>query len=67
MKLQKHYHEIITEYGHLIVNTGGNDIIELCERTDATLFSNPAVVLLQSCVQSQLDLLLKLKNEGLLK
>ena len=67
MKLTDEQKRLITIYGHLIVNTGGNDIVELCERDDINLFSNAPTALLQSCVQSQVLLLTALSNKAELK
>ena len=67
MKLTDEQKRLITIYGHLIVNIGGNDIVELCEREDINLFSITPMALLQSCVQAQVLLLTALSNNGELK
>ena len=64
MKLTADQLQIVKDYGHLIVNTGGNDIVELCERKDINMFSNVPTALLQSCVQSQVILLTALMAKG---
>ena len=66
MKLTDTQKEFINRWKHLVVNTGGNDVIELAERTGVDIMTNAPVALLQSCVRSQIILLLKLQNEGIL-
>ena len=59
----------IETYGHLLNNTGGNPPAELLEdlRDDERMFStNIMRYLLAVAVQSQLTLLIRLRNEGLL-
>lgn len=67
MKLTDEQKRLITIYGHLIVNTVGNDIVDLCEREDINLFNNAPTALLQSSVQSQVLLLTALANKEFLK
>ena len=66
MKLTNEQIEFIRRWETFIVNTGGNDVIELSQRKDVNLFSNAPVALLQSCVQSQIALLLRLQDGGFL-
>lgn len=66
MKLTENEKAALVEYGHLICNTGGNDVAELLQRTDISLFSNAIAALLQTSCQSQLNLLVKLKEANLL-
>ena len=56
---------LIKKYGELFNNTGGNDIVELLERTDANLQNNAVVVLLQVACSAQLALLHALKADGI--
>lgn len=57
---------IAEKYGHLILETGGNDPIELAERDGVDFFSNSVVAAMQFAVRSQISLLNKLDREGLL-
>ena len=65
-KLTQEQRDIVTKYGYLFVNTGGNDIIELVERDGVNYFNNPVVAELQGSCYSQIQLLLKLRDAGLL-
>lgn len=67
MKLTDEQKQLVNEYRQHITNTGGNEIVELCERTDINLFNNAPTTLLQSCVQAQVWLLQNLKDAGALK
>ena len=67
MKLTAKQKKLATLYAPLFTNTGGNDVIELCERKDITFFNNAVVATMQVSVRSQLYLLENLKREGLLK
>jgi hypothetical protein len=66
MKLTTEERETTLKYGHLFVNTGGNDLIELMERPGVNYFNNPIVAELQGSCLSQLSLLMKLKQLGML-
>lgn len=66
MKLSEENKRIIEDYGHLFVNTGGNNVAELLEREGVTLFNNSIVALLQNSCISQVQLLRKLEAAGLL-
>lgn len=65
-KLTDEERRMAQTYGHLFVNTGGNDPIELMEREGVNYFNNPLVAELQGSCYSQTTLLLKLKRQGLL-
>ena len=65
-KLSQEQREIIQEYGHLFVSTGGNDIIELIERVGVNYANSPVVAELQGSCYSQIQLLQKLRAGGLL-
>lgn len=61
--------QIITKYGHLLTNTGGNDPQELLSRLEnepRLMTTNSFVFLMAAAVDAQLDLLTRLVNEGLL-
>ena len=66
-KLTENQKNVIKQYGHLFVNTGGNDIIELLDRQGVTYFNNLIAATLQSCCACQLALIEKLIAEGLIK
>ncbi len=66
MKLNDYQRGLIDEYGHLFINTGGNDIVELIERPDVNYFNNVIVAELQGCCYSQLVLLQQLHKNNLL-
>jgi hypothetical protein len=57
---------IVKKFGHMIVSTGGNDVIELVEREGVNYFNNPLVAELQGSCYSQIQLLMKLQDAGLL-
>lgn len=57
LKLTDEQKALVTSYGHLFNNTGGNDVVELIERKGVTYFNNALVAELQACYQSQLRLL----------
>jgi hypothetical protein len=59
--------EIISKYGHLFNNTGGNDIVELIERDGVSYFNNVIVAEMQGCLYSQVCLIKRLIAEGFLK
>jgi hypothetical protein len=58
--------QIIQQFGPYFYNTGGNDILELVQRTGVTYFNNPVVSELQGCCVSQIFLIQRLLHEGLL-
>ncbi len=66
MELSDNQKAIITEYGSLFNNTGGNNIIELIERKGINYFNNCIVAELQGCCYSQTLLLERLRKEGFL-
>ena len=66
MKLTDEQKAIVAEYKHLFNNTGGNDIVELIERDDVNYFNNMVVAELQGCCLSQVCLIQRLKQEGLM-
>lgn len=66
MKLTDTQKEFINRWKYLMVNTGGNDVIELAERAGVDIMTNAPVAVQQSCVRSQIILLLKLQNKGIL-
>lgn len=65
-KLTAEQREIVKQYGHLFINTGGNDPVELMEREGINYFNNPLVAELQGSCYSQTVLLLKLRELGML-
>lgn len=65
-KLNPEQREIVRKFGHMLFNTGGNDVIELVEREGVNYFNNPLVAELQGSCYSQIQLLMKLRDEGLL-
>ncbi len=65
MKISENEKRIINQYGKHFTNTGGNDIIELCER-NCSMQSNHIAALLQSCCISQIGLITNLEKEGIL-
>lgn len=66
MILTEEQQELVREYGHLFASTGGNNIIELVEREGVNYFNNPVVAELQGSCYSQILLLQRLKEAGLL-
>ena len=66
MKLSKKQKDIVKKYGHLFVNTGGNDIVELIERKGVTYFNNVIVAELQGCCYSQVLLIQAMMAKGIL-
>jgi hypothetical protein len=66
MKTTDKQKELIKTYEHLFNNTGGDDVLELLERTDINLQNNVIATILQSCCGSQLKLLETLEQHGLL-
>lgn len=66
-KLTDEQKQLVAKYGHLFHNTGGNDIVELMEREGVTYFANPVVAELQGSCWSQMLLLQRLSDQGLLK
>ena len=57
---------VVEQYGHMFVSTGGNDPAELIQREGVNYFNNPLVAELQGACYSQVQLILKLRKEGLL-
>lgn len=66
LKLDSEDKAILKKYGRFFINTGGNEIVELIERKGVTYFNNAIVAELQGCCYSQMRLLQRLKEEGLL-
>ena len=67
--------EIVATYGHLLVNTGGNDPLDLLQRLqwpgdgarkNRLMTTNVVVFILATGVQAQVTLLARLKKEGLI-
>ena len=58
---------MLKKYGHLIGNTGGNDVQELLERQGVNIQNNAIVTLMKVSVEGQLAMLMCLDKEGLLK
>lgn len=54
------------QYKDMIVNTGGNSIGELMNDDKSTTFNNAPRALICACVKSQITLLEKLYEKGLL-
>lgn len=63
MKLTKEQRSIVTVYGHLFNNTGGNDVLELIEREGVNDINNPLIAELQGCSYAQV-LLIQSLSEG---
>lgn len=57
MKLTDSQKELIKKYGHLFVNTGGNELVEFLERTDISSYSNIVAFVMQVSCANQLQLL----------
>lgn len=59
--------EWMMPYKPFIHNTGGNDIEQLYNDNKNHLRTNLPLAIIIYCVQSQVDLLIRLKKENLLK
>lgn len=62
--------EIVEKYGHLLTNTGGNDPLELVGDLDTDKYmmqTNVVRFVLATAVLSQISLLKRMHEEGLLK
>jgi len=57
----------MAKYRHLINNTGGNSIEDLMNDNTTTVFSNAPRAIICCCVNSQITLLTKLKNNEIIK
>ena len=66
MQITDQQRDIATRYGHLFVNTGGNEPVAFLERNDINMFSNAPAALLQSSVLSQVLLIERLVESKLL-
>ena len=66
MKITAREKRIIKKYGEFFNNTGGNDALELIGRKGVNMFNNSVVCLLQACVQSQVGIIARLEDEGIL-
>lgn len=65
-KLTTDERKIAKKFGHMFINTGGNDPIELMEREGVNYFNNPVIAMLQGSCYSQTVLMLKLQRESML-
>ena len=65
-KLTDEQKAIVEKYGNLFCNTGGNGIVELIEREGVTYFNNAVVAELQGCCYSQLILIQRLIENGMM-
>lgn len=66
MKLTDVDKALIAKYGHFFTNTGGNDIVELIERTGVNYFNNPVAAELQGSCSAQLWLVRRFIAEGVI-
>jgi hypothetical protein len=62
--------EIVAKYGHLLGNTGGNDPLDLLKRLrteNRLMTTNIVVYLLAVAVESQINLLKRLHDRGMIR
>lgn len=62
--------EVVEKYGHMLVNTGGNDPLALVHRLDTErnlMSTNVVVFVLATAVLSQIHLLQRMHEAGVLK